>query len=251
MKPKNLLFQLSHLESHLDDFSFEKLSAEDADHLKQSFQSFKRNLLEKISPPNAKNQKSYSQILKRTLQSIEKSASAPDASISDLDMEMYDSVIEHYKSYGAVLKSLKIESAMKKENHSTLIINKSPATNLDGAQAIDLHPILEDCMGEIDLLAELVRLYEKNGLEFIGAAKIHLQNTDFGQLGLAAHKVKAGLAMMKTNSLHSIILQIEHACSRDKDLKHLQFLNECFIVEFPIVRKALKDALANLIETKG
>lgn len=251
MKPKNLLFQLSHLESHLNNFSFEKLSTEDADHLKQSFQSFKKNLLEKISLPNAKNQKGSSHVLKRTLQSFEKSAVALDPSISDLDMDMYDAIIEHYKSYGAVLKSLKIESDMKKESHSTLIFNKSASSIFDSSEAIDLSPILDECMGEVDLLTELVRLYEQNGLEFIGAAKMHLQNTDFRQLGLAAHKIKAGLAMMKTNSLHSIILQVEQACSKDKDVKHLKFLCDCFIVEFPIVRKALKDALANLSETKG
>jgi len=251
LKPKNLLFQLSHLESNLNDFSFEKLSVEDADQLKQSFLSFKRNLLEKISPSNAENQNIPSQILKKTLQSFEKSAIAQDSSISDLDMDMYDAIISHYKSYGAVLKSLKIESAMKKDNHSTLIFNKSDSPGADSLHTIDLNPILQDCMGEIDLLTQLVGLYERNGLEFIGAAKIHLQTHDFKQLGLAAHKVKAGLAMMKTNSLHSIILQIESTCNGDKDLKHLQFLCDCFIMEFPIVRKSLKEALAGLNKNKG
>lgn len=251
MKPKVLLFQLSHLESRLNDFSYEKLNTEEADHLKKSFQSFKRNLLEKISPSNAKNQKGPSQILKRTLQSFEKSASVLDGAIADLDIDTYDAIIEHYKSYRAVLKSLKIESAMKKGNRGTLIFNKSTSSLIDSSESVDLKPILKECMGEIDLLTELVQLYEQNALEFIGATKIHLQTVDFKQIGLAAHKIKAGLAMMKTKGLHSIILQIEHACNKDKDIKHLRFLCDYFAVEFPIVRKALHEALADLRENKG
>ncbi len=251
MKPKDLLFQLSHLESHLKDFSFEKLSTEEADHLKKSFQTFKRNLLEKISPSNAKNRKGSSQILKRTLQSFEKSATELGGSIADLDIGTYDAIIEHYKSYGAVLKSLKIESAMKKGNRSTLIFNKSTLSIVDSSEEIDLNPVLKECMGEIELLTELVQLYERNALEFIGAAKIHLQTADFKQIGLAAHKIKTGLAMMETNGLHSIIVQVEHTCTKDKDIKHLRFLCDCFAVEFPIVRKALRDALADLRENKG
>jgi len=254
LKPKDLLFQLSHLESRLNDFSYEKLNTEEAEHLKKSFQSFKRNLLEKISPSNAKSHIGHtgtSQILKRTLQSFEKSANMLDGAIADLNIDTYDAIIEHYKSYGAVLKSLKIESAMKKGNRSTLIFNKSTSSLIDSSETVDLKPILKECMGEIDLLTELVQLYEQNALEFIGATKIHLQTVDFKQIGLAAHKIKAGLAMMKTKGLHSIILQIEHVCNKDKDIKHLRFLCDCFAVEFPIVRRGLHDALTDLRENKG
>lgn len=251
MKPKDLLFQLSHLESRLNDFSYEKLTTDDADHLKKSFQSFKKNLLEKISPSNAKDHKDPSQLLKRTLQSFEKSSSVLDDSIADLDIETYDAIIEHHKSYGAVLKSLKIESAMKKGHSSTLIFNKSTSSIVDSCEVIDLKPILKDCMGEIDLLTELVQLYERNAIEFIGVSKIHLETDDFKQIGLVAHKIKAGLAMMKTKDLHSIILQVENVCRKDKDIKHLRFLCDCFAVEFPMVQKALHKALADLKENRG
>ncbi|SDE29456.1 hypothetical protein SAMN05421636_104258 [Pricia antarctica] len=111
---------------------------------------------------------------------------------------------------------------------------------------VDLEPILEECMGELDLLQQLVSLYHENALEFIGAARIHLLNSDFKELGLAAHKIKAGLAMMRTDSLHAIIVLIQKECSEDQDPKHLQFLSDCFAEEYPTVKDSIDTALANL-----
>ncbi|WP_373518369.1 Hpt domain-containing protein [Pricia sp.] len=111
---------------------------------------------------------------------------------------------------------------------------------------IDLNPILEECMGEMDLLQELVSLYHENALEFIGAARIHLPNSDFKELGLAAHKIKAGLAMMRTDSLHAIVVLVQKECDGDQDSKHLQFLCDCFTEEYPPVKASIDAALANL-----
>lgn len=114
------------------------------------------------------------------------------------------------------------------------------------SNSIDLTPILEECMGEMDLLQELVSLYHQNALEFIGAAKIHLSNADFKALGLAAHKIKAGLAMMRTDSLHAIIVLVQKECDGDQDQKHLQFLCDCFADEYPTVEASMNAALDNL-----
>ena len=111
---------------------------------------------------------------------------------------------------------------------------------------IDLEPILEECMGEVELLRELVALYHENALEFIGAARIHLSNSDFNALRLAAHKIKAGLAMMRTGSLHTIIVLIQNECGGDQDVKHLKFLCDCFAEEYPTVKESIDVALANL-----
>jgi len=110
----------------------------------------------------------------------------------------------------------------------------------------DLEPILGECMGDINLLQELISLFGLNALEFIGAARIHLDNTDFKALALAAHKIKAGLAMMRTDSLHAIVCLIEKECYGDQDSKHLQFLYDCFVDEFPSVETSIEIALAQL-----
>ncbi len=117
---------------------------------------------------------------------------------------------------------------------------------IDASPLIDLKSILDECMGDIELLEELISLFDVNALEFIGAAKIHLRNTDFQALGLVAHKIKAGLAMMHTDSLHSIIVLIQKECEEDQDPKHLQFLCDCFTKEYPAVKKSIDRALASL-----
>ncbi len=127
-----------------------------------------------------------------------------------------------------------------------MLVSESILRQLGTLEEIDLSPIHEECMGSDDLLAELITLYEKNALEFIGIGKICLQTTDFYQMGLAAHKMKAGLAMMQTYSLHSIVVQIENCCKNDRDAKHLQFLFDCFTVEYPLVKTAIDDAFKKL-----
>ena len=116
--------------------------------------------------------------------------------------------------------------------------NDAPKINIDN--------VLEECMGELDLLEELILLYKQNALEFIGKAKTHLKNQDFEGMEFAAHKMKSGLAMMQTYSLHSIIVQI-HSTSRErKDIKYLEFLYNSFLEEYPIVEKAIEDEMNKL-----
>ncbi|MGB6150488.1 MAG: hypothetical protein WBG48_00730 [Pricia sp.] len=115
-------------------------------------------------------------------------------------------------------------------------------------ETIELAPILEECMGETELLRELVFLYHQNALEFIGAAKLHLPNTDFKALGAVAHKVKAGLAMMRTDSLHAIIVLVQKECDGGQDVKHLQFLCDCFADEYPTVKTSIDVAMAKLLQ---
>ena len=103
------------------------------------------------------------------------------------------------------------------------------------APKINLKLILEECMGEVDLLAELVTLYKQNALEFIGNVKHHLEVEDYENIQFAAHKMKSGLAMMQTYSLHAIVVQIHKTCITDKDQKHLEFLYNCFLEEYPVV----------------
>ena len=241
MKTKNLLFQLTDLESHLNDFSAEKLTTEEAFHLKISFQHFKKNLLELVflskEKPNAPSNTGREK--KSATRTIEFENAYPE-----LDIETYEAIVEHHKSYGNVLKDLKIESAMDKKD--VLILKGKNNSNQKLDTQIDLSLILEECMGEMSLLRELITLFIGNALEFMGAAKLHLQSEDFEQLDLAAHKVKAGLAMMRTDGLLDLIIQIQKGCKLDKDPKHLEFLCKCFNDEFPKVKKALDNAYVEL-----
>ncbi len=134
-----------------------------------------------------------------------------------------------------------------KNDMDTLYIVESDIINPNSEQEkMNLAPILEECMGEIDLLEELVHLYKQNALEFIGKAKMHLKDGDINELEFAAHKIKSGLAMMKTYGLHAIVDQMYRTCKTSKDEKHLAFLYDCFVEEYPKVENVLNIELEKL-----
>lgn len=134
-----------------------------------------------------------------------------------------------------------------KHNMETLQIIESTKINAKNTSVkVDLQPVLEECMGELDLMDELVRLYKQNALEFIGKVKIHLGNTDMEQLEFATHKIKSGLAMMHTYSLYDIASQMHKISKTNKDAKHIEFLYECFLEEYKKVEKAIDKGVAAL-----
>jgi len=114
------------------------------------------------------------------------------------------------------------------------------------ATKINLSIILEDCLGQMDLLEELVLLYKQNALEFIGIVKTNLKNEDLEEIAFAAHKIKSGLAMMQSKSLYAIVEQIQKICKTNGDRKHLGFLYNCFIEEYPRVEGAIDEQIKAL-----
>ena len=117
-------------------------------------------------------------------------------------------------------------------------------------EAVDLRPALEDCMGDITVLRELVQLFKLNALEFIGKVKSHLHNEDFTEIRNAAHKIKCGLAMMHSHNLHFIVEQMHNNCKNTRDIEHLKKLYDCFVKKYPIVEKAMDQEL-EILENKG
>ncbi len=114
------------------------------------------------------------------------------------------------------------------------------------ATKINLSVILEQCMGQTDVLEELIVLYKQNALEFIGILSTNLPDGDINLIASAAHKIKSGLAMMQSKSLHTIILQIEKNIKNDEDRKHLSFLFNCFVEEYPIVEDVIDEQIRAL-----
>jgi len=157
-----------------------------------------------------------------------------------------DFILKPYSPDELLSKIIKNRDMGKKPlgTHSALAAPlESTATE---SSKIDLTGILEECMGEISLLEELVQLYIQNAMEFIGQAKTHIRNKDFKGLEFAAHKMKSGLAMMKTMSLHSLMVQIHKTAIDGKDVKHMKFLYDCFLEEYSIVESAIMEEVEKL-----
>lgn len=152
------------------------------------------------------------------------------------DNGINDYILKPYSPDELLLKLTSNRAQMEiKPKADTPMVNPSVGAKDDKTPKIDLKIILEECMGELDLLEELISLYKQNALEFIGNVKHHLKLEDFESIQFAAHKMKSGLAMMQTFSLHSIVLQMHKTCVSDKDLKYLEFLYNCFLEEYPVV----------------
>ncbi len=158
-----------------------------------------------------------------------------------------DYLLKPYSPDELLLKLIKNKNTMEKmENTEAITLNAPELPKLIIEKEFNLDAILADCMGEVGLLEELVRLYKQNALEFMGAAKVHLQQGDFNALEFVLHKIKAGLAMMHTHSLFSIVSQMHSNSKTDQDPKHLNFLFDCFLEEYPIVEKKIDTELERL-----
>ncbi len=132
----------------------------------------------------------------------------------------------------------------------TLEDKEEHAHKTDEMTKLDLTEVLEDCMGEVDMLAELVELYKRNALEFIGKAKLHLQNKDFEQLQFSTHKLKSGLAMMQTQNLLILVQQLHEHCRNDRNYDQMNFLYQQFVTEYPMVEFALDAEVTRLKKEK-
>jgi len=115
---------------------------------------------------------------------------------------------------------------------------------------IDLTVLLDDCMGEYELLENLISLFKQNAIEFIGACSIHLKNKDYEGFGFASHKIKSGLAMLKTNSLLSIVEKMHEYGKSGTGLEELEKLYTAFIKEYSIIEKAIDVEMEKLGNTK-
>ncbi|WP_273566780.1 response regulator [Maribacter halichondriae] len=151
-----------------------------------------------------------------------------------------------------ILKPYKIDQLLEKIGH---IFGFAPftsneftnTTNQYKNSKVDFRQLLDDCMGDIELLNELIRLFKLNVWEFIGATKIYLQDKNFEQLKFEAHKLKNGLAMINAHSLQSIIFEFYEVCLSGKDLERLADLKQRFIDEYQVVEKTIDSGLSELL----
>ena len=104
---------------------------------------------------------------------------------------------------------------------------------------LSLSGILEECMGEIELLEELIGLFKENMLDFIGRANIYIPEGNFSRLGFAAHTVKTGLSMMKADNLYSLVDEIVICCRTNRDLPKIGRLYDQLLLTYPLMEKAI------------
>ncbi|WP_419211555.1 ATP-binding protein [Maribacter sp. X9] len=126
----------------------------------------------------------------------------------------------------------------------TQILQKKMIQSKETTQ-VELHNLLNDCFGEVDMLNELVRLFKSNVLEFIGNVKIHMNNNNLKQIAFAAHKLKASFAMLKANGMRELIVELEAKCKANKATE-VQELYLAFLEDYPLLEQNMDRQLAEL-----
>lgn len=114
---------------------------------------------------------------------------------------------------------------------------------------VNLDGMLEECMHDLCLLEELTLLFKHNNTEFVESAKIHLHNEDMDGLAFSAHKIRAGMEMIKANGLLTIIEDILIGCNRHPDWNQLEFLYVRFLNDYPKVEEAIDRVIEDLKES--
>jgi len=56
----------------------------------------------------------------------------------------------------------------------------------------------------------------------------------------------SGLKMMRSHELYSLVEQIHSTSKTNKDIKHLTFLFNCFVEEYPFVEKVIDSEMKKL-----
>lgn len=140
-----------------------------------------------------------------------------------------------------VLKNRK-EKSLSPESKDLL---KKETISKDTANSFDLQHILGECFGEIDMLRELVRLFKQNVYEFIGATKIGLGTSDFKEISLCAHKLKASLSMFKALQLRDIIVAMEESCKAKNGVETSRLFQD-FLNSYPSFENQIDTALNKL-----
>ncbi len=110
----------------------------------------------------------------------------------------------------------------------------------------DLSILLQDCMGDVGHLEELVRHYKQNAIEFIGAVSLYIQNVDMRQIKMATRKIKSALAMMGTEHLKEIVAHIHNLCDVPENIRVIENLKNCFVHEFLAMEEAIDKTLEEM-----
>ncbi|MEO9891157.1 ATP-binding protein [Aurantibacter sp.] len=125
-------------------------------------------------------------------------------------------------------------------------LKKQKQEKFNSTKLVDLTKLYEDSDEDMVVLIDLVGLFKKNASEFILNAEQQITDKDKEGLSFSAHKIKAGVLMVKANSLANIVLRIQNECKNSPDFKHLEYLHSRFVSDYKEVNKALDEVISNL-----
>lgn len=185
-----------------------------------------------------------------TIRNVPIIALTADFSIQDKESSelngINDYILKPYSPDELLLKLVKYKKQSKadqEEDGIKLIIAEEVGVV---PEEYSLDAVLADCMGEMELMEELVLLFKQNVSEFMTVASEYLQKGEFKSLEFALHKIKSGLAMMQTDNLHSIVVRMHQNSREGQDVTYLNNLFQEFLIAYPHVEQRIDGALLKL-----
>ena len=173
---------------------------------------------------------------------IKELRSTPDFSIKDKNLcainGINDYLLKPFEARGLLQKIITNTNKLNRieQMKSPQVISK---INFTEPSNVNLFGVIEDCLGDVEMLEELVQLFKQNIVEFIGKTKLDLKHSNIKGVQFNTHKIKAGLKIMKTDGLLRIVEQMHKVCIEDQDFKYLNFLFDCFVKEYPLLEKEI------------
>ncbi len=119
------------------------------------------------------------------------------------------------------------------------------------AGKIDFQALWAECSGDVDVFEQLIGLLKNNMLEFIGKLRLHLPTADYTQIASAAHKVKAGLRMVRAEYWLEHVEAIHRLSEESTGLADIEYRFVKLTGDFPRMEALLDSAVEKIKKDQG
>lgn len=119
-----------------------------------------------------------------------------------------------------------------------------------GQTEVNLTNLLEECFGDLDMLGELLNLFDNNILEFLGQMKLFLGTADYKGMAGATHKVKAGLKLLEAKQLVVLTEQMYQRAREEKEPEEIRKAFDLFVLLYPSFKEKIHIAFQNVKDSK-
>lgn len=260
MKTNQLFNYLEKLELELHEYSFDELNSNDAVALKDSFQQFKEQLEAKafgLPEPNQNTSTvrvNYDQVgLNKIQNALQNWMHTLHHQIrflkfTDVNVEqqrlintMERDVLRFWEKWG-----------QKRESGVSKLTQISPTSEYNIQKCkVNLREIHKECFGDLELLQELIKLFNANALEFIGQLRTQLNAGDFKAIVWSAYKVRENIEMMRADSLLVLCNEILVEAQEEQDEERLEQLYEQFLTEYTSVELEIEQQKKSFKSNNG
>lgn len=117
--------------------------------------------------------------------------------------------------------------------------DRPEAATAAGETLLTLDYLEAECMGNIEMLRDMVRMLRGNLLEFVGRMKVHLQEEDYAAITEASHKMISGLKMVQANKHLALAQEIHYLASLEGTMQRIASAYGEFMEGYPELENSL------------